>query len=146
MTPDKLEALRRLAADERTPVEEARNAALAFVRHGGQVKPSEELVPKADLEKVKRDNVELFERSKIIAAEAERRRVENERLQIENEKLRVLLRRVVGGSKAEKEAAELVARWEGEAKKTNGGGCVDNPPGIPGYYTNVGFVPGGAWK
>ena len=36
MTPDKLEALRKLAEDERTPIEEARNAALAFVRGGGQ--------------------------------------------------------------------------------------------------------------
>jgi hypothetical protein len=33
----KLDALRRLAADERTPIEEARNAALAFVRGGGKV-------------------------------------------------------------------------------------------------------------
>lgn len=39
MSPDKLEALRKLAADERTPIEEARNAALQFVRHGGEFKP-----------------------------------------------------------------------------------------------------------
>lgn len=37
MTPDKLEALRKLAADDRTPIEEARNAALQFVRHGGAI-------------------------------------------------------------------------------------------------------------
>lgn len=37
MNPDKLEALRKLAADERTPVEEARNAALQFVRNGGKI-------------------------------------------------------------------------------------------------------------
>lgn len=37
MTPDKLEALRRLAADEGTPEEEARTAALMYVRKGGKV-------------------------------------------------------------------------------------------------------------
>jgi chromosome segregation ATPase len=31
----KLEGLRKMAADERTPIEEARSAALAFVRAGG---------------------------------------------------------------------------------------------------------------
>jgi hypothetical protein len=36
MNRDKLESLRRLAADERTPVDEARNAALAFVRGLGE--------------------------------------------------------------------------------------------------------------
>lgn len=126
MTPDKLEALRKLAADERTPVEEARNAARAFVRGEGQAKPSEEFVPKTELEKVKRDNVEIFERSKIVGAEAERRRAENEKLRTENEKLRALLRRVVDGSKAEKEATDLFARWDAEAKRTtNGGGWTD---------------------
>lgn len=143
MTPDKLEALRKLAADERTPIEEARNAALAFVRGGGQAKTIEEYVPKAELERVKRDNVEIFERSKIVGAEAERRRVENEKLRAENEKLRALLRRTVDGSKAEKEAEEMVARWNSEAKKTNGGGWVENPPEAPRYYTNVN-IPGWA--
>lgn len=37
MIPEKLEALRRLAVDERTPIEEARNAALQYVRAGGHV-------------------------------------------------------------------------------------------------------------
>lgn len=35
MSPEKLEALRKLAAHEDTPIEEARNAALQYVRHGG---------------------------------------------------------------------------------------------------------------
>ena len=36
VSPDKLESLRKLAMDERTPIDEARNAALQFVRHGGK--------------------------------------------------------------------------------------------------------------
>ncbi len=39
MTPDKLEALRRLALDERTPEEEARTAALLYVRAKPQTEP-----------------------------------------------------------------------------------------------------------
>lgn len=35
MSPEKLQALQKLATDERTPIDEARNAALQFVRHGG---------------------------------------------------------------------------------------------------------------
>ena len=31
VSPEKLEALRKLAMDERTPIDEARNAALQFV-------------------------------------------------------------------------------------------------------------------
>jgi hypothetical protein len=37
MNSEKLEALRKLATDERTPIEEARNAALQYVRAGGRV-------------------------------------------------------------------------------------------------------------
>lgn len=36
VSPEKLDALRKLAMDERTPIDEARNAALQFVRHGGK--------------------------------------------------------------------------------------------------------------
>lgn len=131
MTPDKLEALRRLAADERTPIEEARNAALAFVRGGGQAKsPVEEFVPKADLRKVEKERDDIFDRAKTLAEEAMRLKNEAEKLLAENEKLRGIVRRVVDASRAEKEAAELVARWDGEAKGGNGGGWVVDPP----YY------------
>ena len=37
MSPEKLEALRRLAAHDSTPIDEARNAALEYVRGGGRV-------------------------------------------------------------------------------------------------------------
>lgn len=52
MSPEKLEALRRLATDERTPIDEARNAALQFVRNGGKVAsepraPTDEEIRKA---------------------------------------------------------------------------------------------------
>ena len=59
MTPEKLEALRVMAAREDTPIEEARNAALAFVRGGGSAaKPQaitiEDVKRLADVDMVRR--------------------------------------------------------------------------------------------
>jgi hypothetical protein len=57
MTPEKLESLRRLAADARTPEEEARTAALLYVRHVPTMQhPAiEEFVPKARLAESERE-------------------------------------------------------------------------------------------
>jgi hypothetical protein len=51
MTPEKLEALRRLAADERTPEEEARTAALLYARNVPSMHPAvEQFVPKSEVD------------------------------------------------------------------------------------------------
>lgn len=52
MSPDKLEALRKLAADERTPIEEARNAALQFVRGGGKIESAPKIITIEDIRRV----------------------------------------------------------------------------------------------
>lgn len=58
----KLEGLWKLASDERTPVEEARNAALAFVRGGGGLPDAQDVLKLAEAAK-------LAERLKAVEAE-----------------------------------------------------------------------------
>jgi len=58
MSPEKLEALRALAADMRTPDNEARNAALIYVREGG-AQASRNAADAPTIEKLKAQLAEL---------------------------------------------------------------------------------------
>jgi hypothetical protein len=78
MNDAKLEGLRRLAADERTPIEEARNAALAFVRGGGGAVSQD----KAELERLAAQVKQLDDLRNKDRAETAKHKAEVERLRI----------------------------------------------------------------
>lgn len=91
VSPDKLDALRKLAMDERTPIDEARNAALQFVRHGGKFSTEPRLptddeikaactperirfVFRTDFESLKREQKEVLSKAQTERDEAMRER------------------------------------------------------------------------
>jgi len=91
VSPEKLDALRKLAMDERTPIDEARNAALQFVRHGGKFSTEPRLptddeikaactperirsVFRTDFESLKREQKEAISKAQTERDEAIRER------------------------------------------------------------------------
>lgn len=114
MNPDKLEALRKLALDERTPIEEARSAALTFVRKGGRAEPDCKELQFAVLE----------EQRDAARAEAQKHKAEAERL-------RLLLGKMLALADAEKKLEKNRAEVEAEARRAVGQQAADSKPSRP---------------
>lgn len=95
MKPDTLEALRYKASREDTPIEEARNAALAYVRGLGAVEESKE---------------PSFEAAKKALDDLAIERAYTRDLEAENSKLRTVLKTWVGAFALMDEASQIVVR------------------------------------
>lgn len=120
VSPDKLEALRRLALDERTPIEEAMSAALTFVRKGGRVETDDKALQLAVLE----------EQRDAARAEASKHKAEAERL-------RLLLGKMLALADAEKKLEKNRAEVEAEVRRAVGQE-VQKPPS-PTTFWNADF-------
>jgi hypothetical protein len=120
VSPEKLDALRKLAMDERTPIDEARNAALQFVRHGGKFSmeprpPTDDEIKAActperirfvfrtDFESLKREQKEAISKAQTERDEAIR---ERDALKRQLEDLRSHGKALLSFFKAETEAAK----------------------------------------
>jgi hypothetical protein len=105
MSPEKLEALRKLALDERTPVEEARTAALTFVRKGGRAEPDE---------KTRQQRAELEEERDQAKADAQKQKTEADRLRLLLGKMLALIDAETKLGKNRAEVEEEVRRAVGQ--------------------------------
>jgi hypothetical protein len=126
MNPDKLEALRKLAIDERTPVEEARNAALVFVRNGGRTE-----MPKSDDQTLQLAVLE--EQRDHAKAEAKKEKAEADRLRLLLGKMLAL---ADAATKLEKNRAEV----EAEVRRAVGQEPEKSRPTAAPYWAETNFV------
>lgn len=130
MTPDKLEALRRLATHEDTPPEEARTAAMLYARNA---RPSD--AEEATIERLRKEAVEFASRLGGACAENaaltdELRRV-NERLAKANAQLEQA-KKIVTRTKDLAKAAALVKQGhddlDREIREFEGRPAKEEPP------------------
>lgn len=147
VSPEKLDALRKLAMDERTPIDEARNAALQFVRHGGKFSTEPRLptddeikaactperirsVFRTDFESLKREQKEALSKAQTERDDALR---ERDALKRQLEDLRSHGKALLSFFQAEAEAAKPA---NGNQRKPI------NPFGdIPFYYAQPDWKP-----
>jgi hypothetical protein len=100
MNAEKLQGLFRLAQDERTPIDEARNAALAYVRNGGTITP----------------NAKDAERIGKLEEERDAARAESAKHKAEAERLRLIIGKMLALKDAEQKLEKAKADVEREAK------------------------------
>ena len=147
MSPEKLEALRKLAIDERTPIDEARNAALQFVRNGGKFSaeprpPTDDEIKAActperirsvfrtDFESLKREQKDVLSKAQMERDNAVRERDAFKR-QLEN--LRSHGKALLSFIQAE---AETTKPTNGNSRKP-----INPFADIPFYYTQPDWKP-----
>lgn len=151
MSPEKLESLRRLAVHEDTPPEEARTAAMLYVRNVGPNDSSADAVAKAQQEILDlRSRLAASDQKTVsLAAELKRAHDENARLGERLERAKKIVERTKDLSKAvalvhrgHEELGEQIREFDRESEAS-----VERSPNgeeprvwsIPKYYCGTGW-------